>query len=67
MVPLGEGVIDYRSIVKSILDDGYRGTISLEPEYVDKSGGRPEGVRRACRGLCDIFRELGVPLTRKHN
>jgi L-ribulose-5-phosphate 3-epimerase len=62
MVPLGEGVIDYRGIVKSLLDDGYEGTISLEPEYVDDKGGRPEGVRRAYQGLGNILNEFGVHL-----
>jgi L-ribulose-5-phosphate 3-epimerase len=60
MVPLGEGMMDYRGIVGSLLEDHYSGTISLEPEYVADPGGRPEGVRRAYQGLRNILEELGA-------
>ncbi len=63
MIPLGEGAIDYRSIVRSLLEDNYSGTLSLEPEYIDETGGRPEGVRRAYHGLRNILNELGVRFT----
>jgi sugar phosphate isomerase/epimerase len=60
MVPLGEGVIDYKGILQAFLDDGYEGVVSLEPEYVDRTWGRPEGVRRAYQGLGNILSELGI-------
>jgi sugar phosphate isomerase/epimerase len=63
MVPLGEGEIDYRSIVRNLLEDEYSGTLSLEPEYIDETGGRPEGVRRAYHGLSNILNEFGFRAT----
>jgi L-ribulose-5-phosphate 3-epimerase len=60
MVPLGEGVIDYRGIVQSLMKDGFSGVVSLEPEYVDEKGGRPEGLRKSYEGIKTILKELGV-------
>jgi len=60
MVPLGEGVIDYGGIVRSLLDDGFSGVLSLEPEYVDEKGGRPEGLRKSYEGIKTVLKEIGV-------
>lgn len=60
MVPLGEGEVDYRGIFGSLLADGYDGIVSIEPEYVDKKGGRPEGCRRSLHGVRRILSSLGV-------
>ena len=57
MVPLGEGTLDYKAIVKRLIDDGYNGTVSLEPEFVDPEKGRPEGLKRAFEGLQKIIKE----------
>jgi sugar phosphate isomerase/epimerase len=61
MVPLGEGVIDYRGIVQSLMNDGFSGVVSLEPESVDEKGGRPEGLRKSYEGIKTILKEIGVP------
>ncbi len=55
MVPLGEGVLDYKAIVKRLIDDGYSGTVSLEPEFVDPQNGREGGLKRAYEGLQKII------------
>jgi sugar phosphate isomerase/epimerase len=62
MVPLGEGKIDYEGILKSLVDDGYNGVISLEPEYVDSNGGRPEGCRKSLQGINRILDSIGVSI-----
>jgi len=62
MVPLGEGIIDYEGILKSLVDDGYEGVISLEPEFVDSKGGRPEGCRKSLQGIHRIFDSIGVTI-----
>jgi L-ribulose-5-phosphate 3-epimerase len=60
IVPLGEGQIDYKGIFGSLLADGYDGIVSIEPEYVDKKGGRPEGCRRSIHGVRRILSSLGA-------
>ena len=55
MVPLGEGIIDYNGILKSLKKDGFNGVISLEPEFVDGVGGRPEGLRKSLDGIKRIL------------
>ena len=55
MVPLGEGIIDYNGILKSLKKDGFNGVISLEPEFVDRVGGRPEGLRKSLDGIKGIL------------
>jgi sugar phosphate isomerase/epimerase len=61
-IPLGEGTIDYKGILKSLHEDGFDGVLSLEPEYVDPAGGRPEGCRRAYEGIRRVADELGISL-----
>jgi len=58
MVPIGEGVINYREILKSLMDDGFDGIISLEPEYVDLQGGRPEGCEKSLNGILKIIESI---------
>lgn len=58
MVPLGEGVLEYDKILGQLIKDGYPGTASLEPEYVAKKGGRPEGLRRAYESITRIIGSL---------
>ena len=58
MVPIGEGVINYKEILKNLVDDGFDGIISLEPEYVDPEGGRPEGCRKSLSGIQEIIESL---------
>jgi sugar phosphate isomerase/epimerase len=60
LVPLGEGTIDYRGIFASLLKDGFDGVVSIEPEYVDAKGGRPEGCRRSIAGAVRILSSLGA-------
>jgi sugar phosphate isomerase/epimerase len=60
MVPFGEGSIDYSNILKSLGNDGFDGVISLEPEYVDPSGGRPEGYRKSLAGIRKLMDSLGI-------
>jgi len=62
MVPLGEGIIDYGGILKSLADERYNGVISLEPEYVDSSGGRPEGCRKSFQGITRILDSIGISI-----
>jgi sugar phosphate isomerase/epimerase len=59
MVPLGEGMIDYRGILLSLAEDGYGGVVSIEPEYVAEEGGRPEGCRRSLQGVRRILSAVG--------
>jgi L-ribulose-5-phosphate 3-epimerase len=60
MVPLGEGIIDYNGILKSLKKDGFDGVISLEPEFVDQVGGRPEGLRKSLEGIKRILGASGI-------
>jgi sugar phosphate isomerase/epimerase len=50
-VPLGEEVIGYKGILGSLREDGFSGVVSLEPEFVDEKGGRPEACRQSYRGI----------------
>jgi sugar phosphate isomerase/epimerase len=59
IVPVGEGTIDYRGILGSFAEDGYEGIVSIEPEFVDEKGGRPEGCARALRGARRILSAIG--------
>jgi sugar phosphate isomerase/epimerase len=65
MVPLGEGIIDYNGILRSLKKDGFDGVISLEPEFVDQAGGRPEGCRKSLDGIKRILSASGI-LWEKH-
>lgn len=58
MVPVGEGIIEYDKIFRRLLDDGFTGYISLEPEYVDAVGGRPEGCRKSLQGVRRILEAI---------
>ena len=60
MVPFGEGSIDYSNILKSLVNDGFDGVISLEPEYVDPNGGRLEGYRKSLAGIRKLMDSLGI-------
>ena len=59
-VPLGEGKINYREIIKNLIDDGYKGVISLEPEYEDEAGGRVESSRQCLRGIRKVLDSLEI-------
>jgi len=59
-VPLGEGIIDYNGILKNLDKDGFNGVISLEPEFVDQVGGRPEGCRKTLEGIKRILGASGI-------
>jgi inosose dehydratase len=64
-VPLGEGDIDIRSIVKNLLDVNYSGWFCLEQDNVvatePASGEGPiDGARRSVEYIGKIFAELGA-------
>ena len=50
-VPLGRGVIGYGKILKSFRGNGFSGVVSLEPEFVEEKGGRPEACRKSLEGI----------------
>ena len=59
MVPIGQGEIDYHSIFRSLIDDGFSGVLSLEPEFVDPRGGRPGGLEKSYTGTKRILQDIG--------
>lgn len=56
-VPVGEGLIDYRGQFKSLFEDGYAGTISLETHYRRADGNVKESTREALVGLLKVLEE----------
>jgi sugar phosphate isomerase/epimerase len=57
-VPVGEGLIDYRGQFKSLFDDGYEGTISLETHYRRADGNVRESTREALVGLLGVLDQV---------
>jgi L-ribulose-5-phosphate 3-epimerase len=57
-VTFGEGIIQYRGILKSLIDDGYEGVISVEPEYEDEKGGREESSKQCISGIKQLLSSL---------
>lgn len=50
-MPVGKGVVDWRGQFRALLNDGYRGTISLETHYRRPDGNRLESTRESLLGL----------------
>jgi len=55
--PVGGGFIDWRGQIKSLLDDHYEGTLSLETHYRRPDGNKVESTRESLEGLLKIIRE----------
>lgn len=57
---LGKGLVDFRSMFKAMIADGYEGGISLEPHYKAGEPG-PEAEVRACvQNLRKLVQDLGI-------
>jgi len=59
-VLLGEGEIDYKEIIRKLVDDSYEGVISLEPEYEAKTGGRVESSKQSVIRIREILGSLDI-------
>lgn len=59
-VPFGEGTINYKGILMSLINDKFEGVFSLEPEYISKEGGRIGSNRECLSGLLKMKKELSI-------
>lgn len=59
-VPFDEGIINYKNILQSLINDGYEGIVSLEPEYISEKGGRIGSNKKCFAGYTQIMKELSV-------
>lgn len=59
-VLLGEGEIDYRKIIRNLVNDNYEGVISLEPEYEAKTGGQIKGSKQSTARMREILSYLHI-------
>ena len=55
---VGEGLMDYRSLLKALREDGYDGVISLETHYRRPDGNTMESSRECLEGLKKIIGEI---------
>lgn len=56
--PVGKGLIDYRGQFKSLFEDGYDETISLETHYRRPDGDSIESTRESLNGLVEILQQV---------
>ena len=59
-VLLGEGEIDYRKIIRNLVEDNYEGVISLEPEYEAKTGGQIKSSKQSVIRIRKILDSLDI-------
>ncbi len=57
-LPVGKGVADYPSIFKTLKQENYTGTISLETHYRRADGNPLESTRESLEGLLKILNRL---------
>jgi sugar phosphate isomerase/epimerase len=57
-LPVGRGVADYPSIFRTLKQENYTGTVSLETHYRRPDGNRLESTRESLEGLLKILRTL---------
>lgn len=61
LCPPGKGNVKYYpEIIKSLIDDGYDGVFSLEPEYAPKGGTPEDGFRECAKGFKEILENLSL-------
>jgi sugar phosphate isomerase/epimerase len=58
MVPMGEGIIDYRSFFAALREIGYEGYVAFEMCAPMSGGGTEESLDRAARGFLEYLRGL---------
>ena len=56
---VGDGLVDYRGLLKAVRADGYDGVISLETHYRRPDGNAMESSRECLDGLRKIIGEIG--------
>jgi sugar phosphate isomerase/epimerase len=57
-LPVGQGVADYPAVFKTLKQENYSGTISLETHYRRADGNRLESTRESLEGLLKVLREV---------
>ena len=55
---VGDGLMDYRGLLKALREDGYDGVISLETHYRRPDGNALESSRESLEGLRKIIQEV---------
>jgi L-ribulose-5-phosphate 3-epimerase len=55
---VGDGIIDYRGLLRAVRADSYAGVLSLETHYRRPDGNALESSREALEGLRKIIREV---------
>lgn len=56
-VPLGQGDIDYLAQVRRLIEDGYRGTLVLEPHYRPSDLSQEEAAHASVKAAQAVLRE----------
>jgi len=56
---VGDGIVDYRGLLKAVREDGFDGVISLETHYRRPDGNAMESSRESLEGLRKIIGEIG--------
>lgn len=56
-LPVGQGVADYPAVFKTLKQENYTGTISLETHYRRADGNRLESTRESLEGLLKILQD----------
>ncbi len=59
-VPVGEGIIDYRTFFQALKDIGYKGYVAYEMCEVLKGGGSLENLDRTARHFVEYMRNLDL-------
>lgn len=59
-VLLGEGEINYKEIIRKLMDDSYGGVVSLEPEFGNKTAGQVESSKQSLARIREILTSLGI-------
>ena len=57
-VPGKGNVKHYREIIKSLINNGYKGVFSLEPEYIPEGGNSEDAVRESAKEFKKILSNL---------
>ena len=58
--PIGEMTIDWRSQIRALVEDGYRGSISLETHWKGSDGNKFEASRTCARILREMIDDAAV-------
>ncbi len=59
---LGAGTIDYVGQLRALVDDGYKGLLSLETHYENRPGGQEAATRESVSALRTLCQDAGVEL-----